>query len=41
MQAYQSLLYPLAMLYVKGIKENQSKSIKIKENPISDLEAAT
>ena len=38
MQAYQSHLHPLAMLYVKGIKENQSKSIKIKENPISDLE---
>ena len=26
------------MLYAKGIKENQPKSIKIKENPISDLE---
>jgi len=37
-QSHKPLVYSLAMLYARGIKENQQKSIEIEEKPIPDLE---
>jgi len=37
-QVHKPLIYSLAMLYARGIKENQQKSIEIEEKPIPDLE---